>query len=189
MDAGECRTADWRAIGFEDGAEGRSVAQFGDRRKACAEHGVTADFDAYLAGRVEGLGHYCRPVNGYRLGAEGQPYTGVCPVELDAAFQAAHADGHGLWERRARLERVRSELRRSRARAREIEQLLAERTARLIAPELDAPERATIAVELKQLTEDRLDLERAIDRLEQDQVAVETDYEDYRRRLAQRRGG
>ncbi len=83
MNSAECVTADWRAIGYEDGAQGRGTGSFGARRKACAEHGVTPDFQAYMAGRYKGLAQFCRPQNGYRLGTKGYRYTGVCPVELE----------------------------------------------------------------------------------------------------------
>jgi hypothetical protein len=64
---------------------------------------------------------------------------------------------------------------------------LAEITALLIAPDLLATERATLAIELKQLTEEKLDLERSIDQLEQDHAVAELEYDDYRRHLADRR--
>jgi Protein of unknown function (DUF2799) len=179
MDSDECRMADWRATGYEDGVQGQSAAYFGSRRKACAEHGITANFDAYLAGRAEGVAHFCRPQNGYHLGAQGHPDPGICPVVLEAAFVAAHADGYGLYERGAVLDRIRKKLHYSRKRSKEIEYLLAERTALLIAPHLAATERATIAVDLKQLTEERIELERAIDQLEDEYVAAELEYEDY----------
>ena len=184
MDSAECRTADWRAIGYEDGVQGRSAAYFGTRRQACAEHGVKADFDAWLAGRGEGVAHFCRPQNGYQLGAQGQPDPGVCPAVLEAAFVEAHAAGYGLYERGALLDRLRRKLRHSRRRADEIEHLLAERTALLLAPRLAPAQRASIAVDLKQLTQERIDLERAIDRLEDEHAAAEADYEDYRSALA-----
>jgi hypothetical protein len=187
MDSDECVTADWRAIGYEDGVQGQSAAYFGTRRKDCAEHGITADFDAYLAGRGEGVAHFCRPQNGYQLGAQGQPDPGVCPVVLEAAFVAAHADGYGLYERGAVLDHLRKRLHRSRKRSNEIEYLLAERTALLIAPALAPSDRASVAIELKQLTEERIDLERAIDQLEHDYAAAELDYEDYRARIADQR--
>jgi hypothetical protein len=38
-------------------------------------------------------------------------------------------------------------------------------------------------IDLKQLTEEKIDLERSIDQLEQDYAAAELEYEDYRRRL------
>ena len=188
MDSDECRTADWRAIGYEDGVQGQSAAYFGTRRKACAEHGITADFDAYLAGRAEGVAHFCRPQNGYHLGAQGHPDPGICPVVLEAAFVTAHADGYGLYERGAVLDRLRKKLHYSRKRSKEIEYLLAERTALLIAPHLAATERATIAVNLKQLTEEKIELERAIDQLEDEYVAAELEYEDYRSKIADPHG-
>jgi hypothetical protein len=188
MDSDECRTADWRAIGYEDGVQGQSAAYFGTRRKACAKHGVSADFEAYLAGRAEGVAHFCRPQNGYHLGAQGRPDPGVCPVVLEAAFVAAHADGWGLYQRGAVIDRLRKRLHYSRKRSQEIEYLLAERTALLIAPHLATAERATVAVELKQLTEEKIDLERAIDRLEDEHAAAEIEYQDYLSHLADHHG-
>ena len=188
MDADECRIADWRAIGYEDGVEGRSAAYFGTRRKACAEHGVRADFDAWLAGRAEGLAHFCRPQNGYQLGVQGRPDPGVCPVMLEAAFVTAHAAGYGLYERAATLDQLRRELHHSRRRAQEVEHRLAQGTALLLAPHLAAAERASIAVDLKQLTEERIDLERAIGRLEDEHAAAEREYEHYRGAIAVRQG-
>jgi hypothetical protein len=186
MDAEECASADWRAIGYEDGLRGQSAAAFGTHRKACAEHGIRADFDAYLAGRDRGVAHFCRPQNGYQLGTQGRQYLGICPTDLEPAFLAAHADGYGLYERGAALDHIRKRLHHSRERSRSIEYQLAESTALLIAPDLLPTERATLAIELKQLTEEKLDLERSIDQLEQDRAAAEQEYDDYRRHLADR---
>jgi hypothetical protein len=183
MDAEECATADWRAVGYEDGVEGRSAAYFGTRRKACAEHGIKADFDAWLAGRGEGVAHFCRPQNGYQLGLEGGPYSGICPAALEAPFLAAHAEGYGLYERGAAIDQIRRQLRQSQERARSIEYSLAERTALLIAPDLLPAERATVVIDLKQLTEEKIDLERSIDQLEHDYAAAELEYEHYRSRI------
>lgn len=188
MDAGECRTADWRAIGYEDGVQGRDPASFGTYRKACAEHGVSADLDAYLGGRGEGLEHFCRPQNGYRLGAAGNPYGGVCPLALEAGFVAAHAEGYGLYQREAALKQLGKQLHYSRRRAEEIEYLLADRTALLIAPDLEAPARASIAIELKQLAQEKIRIEQSIDHLEYEYAAAEQEYEDYREHSAGRHG-
>jgi hypothetical protein len=187
MGSDECRTADWRAIGYEDGVQGQSAAYFGTRRKACADHGITANFDAYLAGRAEGLAQFCRPQNGYQIGMQGHHYPGVCPAELEDAFLAAHADGYGVYERGAALDHIRRRLHHSQQRAKSIEYRLVERTALLISPALAPTERATLAIELKQLTEEKIDLERSIDELEQDHAAAELEYEDYRRRITDQR--
>jgi hypothetical protein len=189
MGAEECASADWRAIGYEDGIQGHSAAQFGTHRKACAEHGIRADFDAYLAGRAEGVAHFCRPQNGYQQGLQGQAYAGICPLELEGPFVAAHAEGYGLYERGAVLDRLRKRIRYSQERSRNIEHRLAEGAALLIAPDLLPTERATLVIELKQLTEEKIDLARAIDQLAQDYAAAELEYEGYRRHLASQVGG
>jgi hypothetical protein len=189
MDAEECRTADWRAIGYEDGVQGRGAASFGTHRKACAGHGVTADLDAYLGGRGEGLVHFCRPQNGYALGVQGNPYAGVCPIALEAAFLAAHTEGYGLYQRQAALEHLGKRLHHSRRRAEEIEYLLADRTALLISPDLAAAARASVAIELKQLAQEKVRVEQSIDQLEYEYAAAEEEYEDYRMHSADRHGG
>lgn len=189
MDEAECRTADWRAVGYEDGARGQSAQTFGKHRKACAEHGVTAGFDAYLGGHGEGLAVYCRPQNGYRLGTGGYRYNGVCPAHLEAAFVAAHGDGLGLYQRKATVNRIGRKLNTSKARAKEIEYLLVEKGAMLISPILLPAELASLAIELKQLGEEKVAVERSIPQLEQDHAEAQRDYEHYRSQLANRRRG
>ncbi len=186
MDAAECRTADWRAVGFEDGAQGRSPQYFGERRKACSEYGVAANFNAYSAGRTEGLRHFCHPYNGYRLGTKGYRYAGICPAELEPAFLTAHADGYGLYERHATLSRIGKALQRSRARGREIETSLAEKSMLLVSPQLDVSRRATIAIEIKQLTDEMVEVETSITHLERDHAEAEREYDRYRNSIAAR---
>ena len=189
MDEAECRTADWRAIGYVDGAEGRHPSHFGERRKACARHGVAADFDAYLAGRSQGLAQFCRPRNGYRLGSLGRTYPSVCPAGLEEAFAAAHAEGYGLHTRRLALYRVQKRLRYSKKRAREVEHLLTEHTVLLVAPDTEVSERAAVAVELKQLAEEKAELDATIRDLERERAAAAFEYERYRDSVAARREG
>ena len=170
MNLAERHTADWRAIGCEDGAKGQSPDYFGERRKACAERGITADFSTNLTGRAQGLEQFCRSQNGYRLGVRGRRYSGVCPDGLEAAFLAAHADGYGLYERQAALRSISKRLHNGKERAKELEYLLAETTALLISSEVDATERAAIAIDLKQLAEEKAEVEVSISQLEYDYV-------------------
>ena len=110
LDKDECRTADWRAIGLEDGVKGRTLDRLGDHRKACAKHGVTPDTDRYIAGRTEGLATYCTPDNGYRVGRTGESYHGVCPELSAPAFVAAYNRGHELYALHSRLSSVEREI-------------------------------------------------------------------------------
>ncbi|HNR23202.1 MAG TPA: DUF2799 domain-containing protein [Steroidobacteraceae bacterium] len=69
MSGNECRTVDWRTIGYEDGVAGHSGDRVAQHRRACAKHGVTPDLAQYQDGRSEGLREYCQPSNGFRVGA------------------------------------------------------------------------------------------------------------------------
>lgn len=186
MSVEECSVADWRAIGYEDGAKGLSPEAFGKHRQACAEHGVAADFDGYLAGRNAGLAHYCRPQNGYNLGARGYRYSGVCPAELEAGFLAAHGDGFGLYTRRREVNRIARNLDRARARSEEIEHLIAENTTLLISPGIPPAGRAELVIELKQLAEEKIRVEESIPELEYDYDAAKRALDDYRANIATR---
>lgn len=189
MDAKECLAADWRAIGYEDGARGLGPDAFGERRRDCAEHGVTAEFEPYMTGRYEGLAYFCRPRNGYELGTRGYRYAGVCPGDLEADFLSAHAEGFGLYERHSALQRIGKRLNRLKKQSHEIEHLLAEQTALLLAPDLPAEERAALVIDLKQLAEQKVEVELRIRDLEVEQAEAKRDYEDYRRFVAARHGG
>ena len=189
MDEAECHTADWRAIGYEDGAQGYSAKSFGNRRKACSEFGVMAKFDDYMGGHAEGLTRFCRPQNGYQLGTRGYRYTGICPAQLEGPFLTAHADGYGLYERRAAVNRIGKQLSQSRQRASDIEYLVVEKTALMLEPTLLGPERALLAVELKQLAVEKVEVERSIYQLELDHADAQRDYEAYRNSIASRHRG
>lgn len=105
-----CAAMDWRTVGYEDGAAGYPASRIGAHRRACGEHGVAPDFDAYQAGRAEGLGEYCTAANGYRVGASGSQYANVCPVEREADFVRAYSEGHGLYVLRSRVASTGSQL-------------------------------------------------------------------------------
>ncbi|MFK8014489.1 MAG: DUF2799 domain-containing protein [Gammaproteobacteria bacterium] len=98
MSAEECHTADWRTIGFEDGAQGRTADSIRRHRKACAKAGVTADQAAYENGRQSGLRSFCQPGRGYDLGRNGGRYQGVCPADLEATFLQAYEEGRYLYD-------------------------------------------------------------------------------------------
>jgi len=184
MNEAECRTADWRAVGFEDGARGTDASAFGAHRRACAEHGVSPGFDAYLAGHAEGLERFCRPENGARLGASGHRYGGVCPAHLEDAFVEAYAASFALYEHEQRIAQIDRLLTAKRQRVRAIEVLLVEQTAHLVAPHVPPAERASTLVSLKQLREEQTALQAAIHQLEHERVDAVRDYERHRAQLA-----
>lgn len=186
MDAAECRTADWRAIGYEDGVQGRGAEFFATRRKDCAEHGVVARFDAYTVGRNDGLAQFCRPLNGYQLGTQGYQYRGICPAELETAFVSAHADGYGLYQRYATLQGIRTRLNHRKKRANDVERQFVEKTAALVALTTPPNQRANLAVDLKQLADEKAQLRETIAQLERDEIVAARDYDAYKHHLETR---
>ena len=119
LDQGECRTANWYAIGMEDGARGRALDRMGDHRRACAEHGITMDADRYVAGRNEGLKTFCTFQNGYTQGRSGNGYSGACPVDSAKLFLAGHQRGRELYELHRRHEGLEREITRIKTALRE----------------------------------------------------------------------
>ena len=91
MSKDECLTADWRLIGFEDGASGRSPTDISERRKACASYGVTPDRAAYFEGYQEGVAAFCSYNRGLGDGTGGAAANRICPQDSD--YQAGYADG------------------------------------------------------------------------------------------------
>ena len=184
MDPQACLAANWHAIGYEDGVEGKSAGRFGRHREACAKHGITADFAAYKFGHGEGVAFFCRPYNGYRLGTRGYSYGGICPTALEPAFLDAHADGFELYTLQTNLQQIGKHLDLTKQRADELEHIIADVSAHLIAPKLAVTERAALAVDLKQFSEERREVEVSIHQLEGDYAAAEQEYTEYRGRNA-----
>ena len=115
LDKDECRSADWYAIGLEDGARGRAVERLGDHRRACAGHGVAPQTERYLAGRNEGLKSFCTYERGYSQGRAGQGYAGSCPKESAGRFLAGYQRGREVHELNRRLDETRREITRIKA--------------------------------------------------------------------------
>lgn len=184
MNKDECLTVDWRTIGYEDGAAGYSGDRIGQHRKACAKHGVTPDLATYQAGRDAGLREYCVPQNGFRLGAQGSSYGGMCPSDLDDAFSSAYESGRHLYILRSRVENASHRLNSKRAELEEVEEELAHQSAVVVSSESTKEQRAQAVVDVKQLAERAGRLKEEIQQLERDRVHRERDLEDYRATLS-----
>ncbi len=155
----ECRVSDWRAVGFEDGANGRPAGHVGTYRRACAEYAIAPDLDAYQRGRAEGLREYCQPGNGFQQGAQGSGYAGVCPAELETRFLTAHRAGARLHQLESDVARADSQIRWHEQRLDEVEDALLEGGLRIVSDGTTAEERARLLADLKSLGKERGQLE------------------------------
>lgn len=184
MNEAECLTVDWRTVGYEDGVAGYAGDRIAQHRKACARHGVSPDLVAYQSGRDEGLREYCQPANGFRVGARGNGYAGVCPADLDASFAAAYESGRRLYILQSRVDSARSELGSKRRELERLEQDFVRKAAIIVSSESSNEDRAEALVDSKQIAERTGRLKTEIAQLERDQVLYERELEDYRATVA-----
>ena len=156
MSKEECVTADWGAIGYEDGAAGRPVSAVSGRRQACAKKaGVTVDMAAYTSGRNEGLTLYCRPSNGYAVGSRGGAYHGVCTGPEEYAFLTAFETGQQLYGLESAVAAIGGQINQAQYDLRHVEHQIAETEVALVSPGYTAHERLTLLAELKTLSEEK----------------------------------
>jgi hypothetical protein len=182
----ECRTVDWRTLGYEDGVAGRSGEQIGRHRQSCAEYGIAPDLDAYRAGRTEGLREFCQPNNGYRAGASGQVYYDSCPPELAPAFVAAYEEGRELYVRERRVRDTDAAIEARRAEIRRLEDGLLRGGFRVADDALTPEQRTQAVLDAKQAGERIGRLRTEIDALERDRARYAQELESYRTTVASR---
>lgn len=102
LDQNQCVTVDWNAQGYRDAAAGRGSSRLDDHVKACVEHGITPDADAYHAGHIQGRRVWCRPASGFAMGRRGGRYNpGYCAPDLEPDFMLAVADGRLVHDARS----------------------------------------------------------------------------------------
>lgn len=108
----ECRVADWRRIGTDDGANGRPESRLAEHAEACAAIGIRPDSAQWRAGWDQGIWRYCTPQVGWEEGLAGRGYQGVCRGRHEEAFLQAYRTGREIHRLQSRIESVHQELRR-----------------------------------------------------------------------------
>lgn len=184
MSGDECATSDWSAIGYEDGSRGYTSEQFGNRRKACAKHGITANFQAYQDGRDQGLVEYCQPGRGYNLGASGARYNGVCAVDLEPEFLDAYRVGYQLHTLRANVNGASAQIRTKERELDNIKKEIRFREAALISAETTTEDRILYLADLKDLSERTGQLEEEIQNLTADRARYDQELQHYEQNVA-----
>ncbi len=184
MSSEECALSDWSAVGFEDGARGYTTERFSAHRKACAKHGVTADFRAYQEGRDEGLVQFCQPSRGYNLGVNGGTYKGVCDVAMEEEFLDAYRVGHQLYSLRANVNTANSRISARKRELDEIEFDIRSTEASVIAAETTTEDRVLFLADLKRLSERKGEIEVEIEELIADRARHEYELANYENTVA-----
>ena len=185
MSKNECLTADWRAIGYEDGLRGLDASAVSGRRQACANKAnVTADMDAYLAGREAGLSEFCRPANGFEYGSRGQRYAGVCAGKNEAPFVVAYQRGLKLYGFTTDLSDAEGRLAAAENELADIERAISAHEIAIVSPTTPNLERGDHLAALKSLHERRANVRADLPGLARDRDRASDALEYYRRELA-----
>jgi hypothetical protein len=184
MNADECATSDWSAIGYEDGSRGYTADRFGNHRKACAKHGVTADFQSYQVGRDQGLVDFCRPGRAFNYGANGGHYNGVCAADMEPGFLEAYRAGHKLHTLRANVSAANSRLYALESDLESTKSRIVAAELALINSETTTDERVALLVELKELSERKGKLKGEIKQVIADRARFEQDLQHYEQTVA-----
>lgn len=179
MSADECIASDWSAIGYEDGSRGYTSDHFGQHRKACAKHGVTANFSAYQVGRDQGLTEYCQPGRGFSVGSNGGSYGGVCEVNLEEGFLEAYNAGYHLYSLRSNLNSAISGIYNREQQLKNIDRALAENAAAMISEETTNEQRILLLADMKELSERSGQLETEIKELHEVRARAEVELQQY----------
>lgn len=186
MSKEECLYADWQAIGYEDGARGAPVSAISSRRQACVKQiGEAPDMAEYLAGREQGLRQFCQPSNGFRLGADGANYHGVCAGPEGDSFAAAYESGRHLYNLESAVDSAGNAIAKAHKDLKAVKSHITEVEAALISPETPTPERIELLATLKNLSEERGRIETAIVALTRDHTRAEDELADYEAILAE----
>jgi len=162
----ECRTANWKTIGYEDGVQGKAEARIAAHRKACAEYGIAPDLAAYRSGREEGLANFCQPGTGYQQGRAGKQYAGVCPGPLEKDFLQAYSDGRKLYELETEISRLSQQLKSWRKRLARLDGKMRNVSAELVAENIPVERRVVLVDKLRSLGEESAAVKARIPELE-----------------------
>lgn len=184
MSKDECLVADWYAIGYEDGSRGAPPDTIGQHRRACAEHGVAPNMQAYEQGRNKGLALYCQPSRGFNLGARGYGYAGVCPRMLEPEFLVAYNSGRKLYELESNVNYTNRQIEAKKKHLKDIKHIMIDTAAALISDETAPEDRLHLLAESQDLATEHETLQAEIAALEQDRLAQEDELARYREQLA-----
>lgn len=181
----ECQVADWRAVGYEDGANGTDRYQ--GHQKACAKAGVTPNFELYMAGRAQGLRNYCQPQAGFRRALQGASYAGQCPSDLADEYQLAYDDGHRAYQANYALQSAQSRVDSLESDLRDIEHDIDKRERALRDAKTDE-EKKRLRSEIDRLDRDRRDKRDELRSAERDIPIYQSDVDRVHYEIGERWG-
>lgn len=188
MSADECRVADWRSLGFQDGANGTSLDQYSAREKSCAKAGITAQIDPYMVGRTDGLKTFCQPERGFRAALNGYVYSGVCPASAESDFLIGYDDGRTAYQALNAVSTLKNEISSLKYRLDDYERELRDKRQQLNKLNGEGVDRDSVRDRINTLLADRKSAERDLRSKEDDLYWRENDLDRVRSQIGLRWG-
>ena len=186
MSEEQCLAGDWAGQGFNDGAAGYAMSRLGEHAEACVKHGVTPDDSAYRAGWSEGVLRYCTIDNGFRVGAQGGGYAGVCPPGVERDFMMAYEDGRAVHLAEQAVADARGRIDSNADRLEELDDKIEAKQNELRAEGLSDEQRETLRNRIRELRREREDTEREWRRAQRELDDAEERARDVRWRMESR---
>ncbi len=175
MSVDECRVADWRSLGFQDGANGTTLEKFSAREKSCSKAGVTAHFEPYSAGRADGLRSFCTPERGFRAALSGYVYQGVCPASAEPEFLIGYDDGRMAYQATSAVSSLQSDINSLKYRLDDYDKDIRDHRRTLDSASATAEEKEKSRKRIAELRDDRKSAERDLRGKEDDLYWREND--------------
>ncbi|TQV78248.1 DUF2799 domain-containing protein [Exilibacterium tricleocarpae] len=188
MNQAECQYADWRQVGYTDGARGALRTDFDRFREACAEHGVAPDYEAYSAGHAEGTEEFCTEDIGYTKGKSGYSYNGVCSGRGADEFLQGYRAGREIYSVQRDMRRLSSSIS---AQQRQLEKLadqVATKEQQVVSDQSTETQRAQALVEVKELQQRIGELEAELLANERRRAVMTAEYDKVRAFYRERYG-
>lgn len=154
----QCQNADWRQIGFADGANGMHASRIQEHASACAKIGAKPDMQAYLSGRMEGLVSYCQPENGFVVGRRGAAdNAGDCPPYVRGAFLQQYRQGREINALESQINSLRTMMENEQREARRREDRIGDIRKELRRPNVGNERRSSLLSDMERLIDRKQD--------------------------------
>lgn len=150
----ECNAADWKTIGYADGARGYQASRIDRHRSACAEYSIRPNLDEYSQGRNSGLVQYCTPNTAYRLGISGYRYNGVCAAHNEEKFVEAFHQGLNIYQAKNKLKDLKSQYTEEDFHIVKLEKKLYKKENRLVSGKLPRAKAIEVLNRTKEITQE-----------------------------------
>ena len=106
MSPEECLQANWEEVGYNDAVEGYPVSRSSEHREACADTGVSVDFELYRNGHALGLPYYCTREIGFETADHGGEFATQCRRETFPDYVAGYSEGLDVFRLKTEMREI-----------------------------------------------------------------------------------